>query len=545
MIDEGWALLRMGIMERVPASYQDPVATILERSVFECCFSALERHLLPVGLPSPLVDYCARLATRGVGDASRTTECNTALRALLRAVRKRWPARCAHATAAKNASAAQQLDNLLAQEAAQELAEVDQSSAAACNPSQTTVVMLRRLCLLRQCASSLFSTTSYVVYARCAAAAPHSCVPNAQLQLLPWADAAAQNCVGGVACSSLPPSLPKVALAALRAKQSNCEQASVAWVNVTTASLNERTTALCRIFGAAFTCSCARCINDDRRSGIAPDSATPSTMLARDAMEDGRASEAVTLLRARLVVSQSDGDAWLLLGTALLSLGRWADAHDAWRRGATLAPDHHLLTKQRLKDECYDEIDDNDVPDACASGCSCVVLPLAGAGTHAQMLETTDPLFTVRECQAVIDAAEAHAGSCGGWTTTRHHAVPTTDVPIHAVPALRTWFNRALRTRLAPLLELHFSINAAAVRVHDAFLVKYAAGGQAHLPMHTDESQLSLTIILNSPGEAFNGGGTYFADLRRAVSPATGHVIAFHGDALHGGEPVRPTAPRM
>ena len=46
---------------------------------------------------------------------------------------------------------------------------------------------------------------------------------------------------------------------------------------------------------------------------------------------------------------------------------------------------------------------------------------------------------------------------------------------------------------------------------------------------------LSLTIVLN---DAFAGGGTYFADLRRALSPGVGHVIAFDGRALHGGEPI-------
>lgn len=45
----------------------------------------------------------------------------------------------------------------------------------------------------------------------------------------------------------------------------------------------------------------------------------------------------------------------------------------------------------------------------------------------------------------------------------------------------------------------------------------------------------SLTVVLN---DAFAGGGTFFADLRRAISPPVGHVIAFDGHALHGGEPV-------
>lgn len=53
------------------------------------------------------------------------------------------------------------------------------------------------------------------------------------------------------------------------------------------------------------------------------------------------------------------------------------------------------------------------------------------------------------------------------------------------------------------------------VRVHDAFLVKYsAAGGQRSLPVHSDQSHLSLVIALNDPSE-FEGGGTVFEELVR------------------------------
>ena len=33
--------------------------------------------------------------------------------------------------------------------------------------------------------------------------------------------------------------------------------------------------------------------------------------------------------------------------------------------------------------------------------------------------------------------------------------------------------------------------------MHDSFVVKYTAGAQRHLPLHTDQSTLSLTIALN------------------------------------------------
>ena len=125
----------------------------------------------------------------------------------------------------------------------------------------------------------------------------------------------------------------------------------------------------------------------------------------------------------------------------------------------------------------------------------------------------------------------------GGWTSTRHYAVPTTDLPVHAIPSVARWFTSLLTGRLAPLLGKHFGVNPSALRVHDAFVVRYRARAQAHLPFHADESLLSLTLPLNVNAE-FVGGGTYFGALGRALRPEKGHVVAFDGALLHGGEPI-------
>jgi predicted 2-oxoglutarate/Fe(II)-dependent dioxygenase YbiX len=39
-------------------------------------------------------------------------------------------------------------------------------------------------------------------------------------------------------------------------------------------------------------------------------------------------------------------------------------------------------------------------------------------------------------------------------------------------------------------------------------------------------------------GDAFDGGGTTFADLGVTCSPETGHAAVFRGDLRHGGAPV-------
>lgn len=114
---------------------------------------------------------------------------------------------------------------------------------------------------------------------------------------------------------------------------------------------------------------------------------------------------------------------------------------------------------------------------------------------------------------------------------------PPTDIPLHAVPSLLTWFAEALLPRTLQLLrDAFFEGQDMQCSVHDAFVVKYsAADGQRHLPLHSDESTHSITVALNSDSD-FTGGGTYFQDLRGAVRPPIGHVLAFDGNLLHAGD---------
>ena len=117
--------------------------------------------------------------------------------------------------------------------------------------------------------------------------------------------------------------------------------------------------------------------------------------------------------------------------------------------------------------------------------------------------------------------------------------MPTTDLPLHRVPALLRWFNAAMQRSIAPLLAAAHpgAVDAARVRVHDAFVVRYDAAAQRHLPVHRDQSVFSLTIALNARAE-FDGGGTYFAQSRTVVCPDAGQLVVFSGETRHGGEPI-------
>jgi hypothetical protein len=178
----------------------------------------------------------------------------------------------------------------------------------------------------------------------------------------------------------------------------------------------------------------------------------------------------------------------------------------------------------------------------------------------------TRPSFaalTPAECESIIEQAhayvdqevEAEAGDGAvtrgprGWTTTRHYDAPTTDVPVHVVPGALRLFNGCALRRLGPMLHAVLRRDRRGedakqyMYINDAFIVKYEVTGDAsktsqrYLPMHLDQSHYSFTIALNSAAE-YDGGGTYFAALDRALSADKGHCLLFPGTLRHGGDPI-------
>jgi hypothetical protein len=128
--------------------------------------------------------------------------------------------------------------------------------------------------------------------------------------------------------------------------------------------------------------------------------------------------------------------------------------------------------------------------------------------------EERNPFYHVRSYRAerpeilpeLVSAIEKAAEARGGWTTKRHSAYPTTDIPLEDAPELLPWFLQ-LRTKLiVPVIRRDYNVNVEGF--HDIFLIKYEAkdGSQDHLAYHRDSSLLSFTMLLNDPNE-FEGGG--------------------------------------
>ncbi len=151
------------------------------------------------------------------------------------------------------------------------------------------------------------------------------------------------------------------------------------------------------------------------------------------------------------------------------------------------------------------------------------------------------PLLSPAACADAVTEAEEYAAREGGWSTDRHVAYPTTDIPIRCLPRLEALW----RERLFPAVEAEARTRlglgpATRVLPLDVFVVKYAAGvagGQTELAVHRDNGVLTFSLLLNAPSE-FEGGGTYFERAGRVYRPSLGVGVLHSALVRHAGYPI-------
>lgn len=262
------------------------------------------------------------------------------------------------------------------------------------------------------------------------------------------------------------------------------------------------------------------------------------------------------LLRQTTPTDQQGGDIHHALGAALVSLGLWRAAHAAWFAGVSLHPSHTGLQEATARLLAYTNTPQQSEASEASSSpvqldpldpSDCWTLCKAPAASPALIFLSKQPLLSAETCAWCISEAEEFASRSGGWTTARHYAVPTTDIPLHSLPRVLQWLKSVVYVRLQSCLRHLFFPHArpdtVGVCIHDAFIVKYShdplgvEAARTHLPLHQDESTHSLTIALNQNTE-FDGGGTFFQMLDCSIRPSAGSVLGFSGSLVHGGDPI-------
>jgi len=164
-------------------------------------------------------------------------------------------------------------------------------------------------------------------------------------------------------------------------------------------------------------------------------------------------------------------------------------------------------------------------------------LEVSGAlrGVHA-----LPQAFTVAECETVLRAVTAVTDKAG-WSTTRHTAYRTMDIPCSEVPEVDRWVRSTIEERVFPRMSESYDLPGCAYALHfrDLFFVKYCneSGGQPGLDLHKDGSILSFNILLN-PAEEFVGGGTYFEHEDKNYCLTQGDCLTHSGKVNHAGTPI-------
>ena len=158
---------------------------------------------------------------------------------------------------------------------------------------------------------------------------------------------------------------------------------------------------------------------------------------------------------------------------------------------------------------------------------------------------TNSPIFTPKECRAIIDEAERD-GDADTWSSHEQYYKSTKITKrITELPGTKQFFGRACIERIFPLLQSMYPTACPQgedglrdFRIFTAKVLKYdASSGNDYLGVHHDGSLLTFLIGLNGLDE-YEGGGTYMEALGRAVRYEAGHLCCHPGIVRHGGDKV-------
>jgi len=267
--------------------------------------------------------------------------------------------------------------------------------------------------------------------------------------------------------------------------------------------------------------------------------------VADSALRDGRTDDAAAALLSLLERPPLSPAHVHGVGVARLASGNFCGARDAWRMGTEIFPDDPRLRDEVEAEKVYNKPFEkySITPRTKADFRE---IPGKGISRQGEFLGdgvwvSAKPVLSVKECEALIKAAESVASEQGGWRSDRH-VHPTTDIAARRIPSAMTVWEKIRDAWVAPgLVALYPETlpKAEMLRVYDAFLAVYSAdpGGQRGLERHRDQAELTCVLHLSDPS-SYEGGGTHFDSVRdEPVKPPQGCISLFRG-LHHRGVPV-------
>ena len=329
-------------------------------------------------------------------------------------------------------------------------------------------------------------------------------------------------------------------------------------------NVKARSIQLKELMGQDYVCACIRCRYETASSDNVvclreggEEKSSDLLYLRRDqlkhladlAMQQSRFDDASKLYDCILQTYPHDGD--VLHAKAASSLGKassvdftrqghcngyFLEAQRLWKKAGRDCTTHPDISIQMTKQQVYKTLIFDEEEGGSETGSTLSFTSYLGG----KCFLTTEQIISTNECQHVISLAEQYATrNVSGWTTSRHHVVPTTDLPLHVLVDLHSWFYQRWKYTIRPLLRVQFQLKSEKLNrdifLHDVFVVRYSTDQQRYLPPHYDESTHSFIISLNND---FKGGGTYIHRLGKTLSSSAGGMLSFRGgEILHSGDP--------
>ena len=137
--------------------------------------------------------------------------------------------------------------------------------------------------------------------------------------------------------------------------------------------------------------------------------------------------------------------------------------------------------------------------------------------------------------QQIIEEAENYAKE-NKWKTDRHEHYPTVDnvftekwTNFHIIENI---IQKKIYTEIVKLYNVKYN----QIGINEIFVVKYDMNGQKKLEEHKDGSEFSFIIALN---DEYQGGGTYFTEIKKQISLGTGDCLIFSGQNKHKGVQIK------
>ena len=126
-------------------------------------------------------------------------------------------------------------------------------------------------------------------------------------------------------------------------------------------------------------------------------------------------------------------------------------------------------------------------------------------------------------CKQIIATSEEYASRLGGWHTTRHEYLTTTDLHIDDVFGKQSKLHELIDDKILPELAQRFGLRREWLRLGDGYVVKWDSnllgGKRGGLEPHLDRVPFSFVVALNDPSAEFVGGGTRFIEDDLTVRP--------------------------